>query len=326
MLSGYGNWKIKYVEEEGGILLLRAVTCDRDAVLPAEIDGVPVTGIWNYAMGPKDHTGKEEGTWIELEGAGGDGEKKWSNAGIRSLTLPESVRFIGEYAFHGMYDLEKLELFDVPVTWCAEACQNWFSLHEIIIRSWQGGQGNLAYLCEHFSAELDVRIFWEDGRTARLLFPEYLEVVTENTPARQFVTNTEGFGYPYHHLFRGGQLSFGLYDGEWEYALSHEAEDPEGLLTLAWYRLYWPEGLQDRFREGYQKYVSKNRMKLLDRLIREDAPGQLEKLLKLVPAERAELDRGCETARTLRRTACLAVLMQQIRGLVPAGRKKSFDL
>ena len=67
-------------------------------------------------------------------------------------------------------------------------------------------------------------------------------------------------------------------------------------------------------------------MKLLDRLIREDAPGQLEKMLKLVPAERAELDRGCETARTLRRTACLAVLMQQIRGLVPAGRKKNFDL
>ena len=47
-----GNWKLTIRREERGVVLLQAVTCDRRAVLPEQVQGLPVIGVGNHALSP----------------------------------------------------------------------------------------------------------------------------------------------------------------------------------------------------------------------------------------------------------------------------------
>ena len=56
-VSGPGNWRLQIGFRPKGIRILKAVTCDRSAVLPEEICGVPVTEIGEGALKPEDPRG-----------------------------------------------------------------------------------------------------------------------------------------------------------------------------------------------------------------------------------------------------------------------------
>ena len=45
-IPGSGNWRLTIRRETAGITLLRAATCDKRAVLPETLYGLPVTATW----------------------------------------------------------------------------------------------------------------------------------------------------------------------------------------------------------------------------------------------------------------------------------------
>ena len=51
-IPGSGNWRLTIRRETAGITLLRAATCDKRAVLPETLYGLPVTALWDHALSP----------------------------------------------------------------------------------------------------------------------------------------------------------------------------------------------------------------------------------------------------------------------------------
>ena len=51
-VSGSGNWRLTLRREAAGITILRAATCDRRAVLPERLSGLPVTALGDHALAP----------------------------------------------------------------------------------------------------------------------------------------------------------------------------------------------------------------------------------------------------------------------------------
>ena len=60
-ISGLTNWRLAVKREESGVTILRAVTCDENAVLPDELFGLPVTHLSDRALahGAKPAEGEE---------------------------------------------------------------------------------------------------------------------------------------------------------------------------------------------------------------------------------------------------------------------------
>ena len=79
---------ISYVITENNELVVMngRKTTMQDVVIPSEIDGIPVTGIVEWAF---------------------------SRANVQNITIPETVTFIGQSAFEGCANLEAV-LFDAP--------------------------------------------------------------------------------------------------------------------------------------------------------------------------------------------------------------------
>ena len=54
-VSGVSNWKLTIRREENHIVLLRGTTCDRRAVLPDNLFGLPVTVLGRHALSARPH-------------------------------------------------------------------------------------------------------------------------------------------------------------------------------------------------------------------------------------------------------------------------------
>ena len=49
-ISGLTNWKLTIRRENHGVTILRALTCDQNAILPDELFGLPVTALLDHAL------------------------------------------------------------------------------------------------------------------------------------------------------------------------------------------------------------------------------------------------------------------------------------
>ena len=83
-ISALSNWRLKLRREGEGVTILRAATCDRDAVLPDELFGLPVTRLSDRCLAP----GAADVPGEELELRCGVPEGDFDNRRIRRLTLP----------------------------------------------------------------------------------------------------------------------------------------------------------------------------------------------------------------------------------------------
>ena len=188
--------------------------------------------------------------------------------------------------------------------------------------------GNRPYLTavvRTLSQELDVIVRNADGAVLRLIFPEYIENYTENSPAHHFELKIVGGGYAYHGVFRAKKLAAADYDALWRDYVAAEHEE-ESALRLAFYRLRWPAELSDRAREQYASHLRMNlREALCFALHERDAHG-LRLLLELGVPDANALDFAMNESRTLRFTEATALLLEQRRGQAGAGRKKTFEL
>ena len=321
-ISGLTNWRLIVQREENGVTILRAITCDQNAVLPDELFGLPVTKLADRALahGATPLEGEEVRVY------GGPESEDWDNRNITALTLPRHLASTGDYAFMNLRSMETLRFYDGVQTFGSASFMNCrlFSRIELTRTGHEQGPA-LAGLVHNLPQELDVLIRKTDGAVLRLIFPEYFENYTENSPAHHFELKIVGGGYAYHGVFRNKTLILSDYDALWSDYIAAE-HDESSALRLAYYRLRYPAELSDRAASQYTAFLRQNLHGALSFALRERDAHGLGLLLKLGAIDAEALDAALNDARALRFTEATALLLEQRRAQAGAGRQKKFEL
>ncbi len=321
-ISGLSNWRLTIARRDDEIVILRAVTCDKQAELPEELFGLPVTVLGDHALAPNARPVEGETVTITCSPAGED----WDNRRLERLTLPAHLTKIEQYALYGCRTLHTLQLKDKIDHWGGGSLMNCRTLRTILLeRVGERHSAALDFLCSEIHEELQVILRETDGRETRLIFPEFTEAYEENCPAHHFDFKIYGGGHPYHHVFRDKQLHLRDYDHLWEKYLREEHE-PDCALRLACCRLRWPTDLSTAAAEQYRRYLEQHKQQaLLWQLDARDTAG-LTLLLDLLQPDPALLVILCDAARQRRDTQALALLLERQHRAQPKGFAKSFDL
>ena len=321
-LSGLGNWRLTVRRQSDGIVILRAVTCDEDAVLPDEMFGLPVIEIADRALS----AGQAEPEGEEVSVTCGIPKGEWSNRNIRCLTLPAALRTVSDYAFLNCSSMEKITLHDSVEAFAVSALMNCRSFREIRLLRDSPGQGpTLAAIIPWLSRELDVTIEETGAEKLRLIFPEFIEQYIENEPTHFFYYNIESAGFPYHHVFHDRQLSLADYDSLWSRYLS--AEHDEGAATrLAWWRLRYPRDLSEKAENEYRNYLCGNLGPAFDMAVKTRDISGLKMLLKKenIPSENLEAARA--KAAETGFTEAVALLLEAQHQRFSSGRRRKYEL
>ena len=252
IIPGSGNWRLILRREAEGITVLRAATCDKRAVLPETLCGLPVTALGDHALSPTAAPAEGEELLVTCGGAGDP--EIWTNRDLEDLTLPRSLRRMGDYALMNCGALRTLRLHDGIRIWGAAVLMNCRSLNTLHLTREEEQGDALAWFADELPWELDVTIRETDGSLFRLIFPEYREVYEENCPAHHFDYNISGAGYPYHHSFRRKKLDLRTYDELWPGFLGME-HDAGCAVRLAFWRLRYPVELTPRAEGQYLSYL-----------------------------------------------------------------------
>jgi len=231
---------------------------------------------------------------------------------------------VGDYALLNCSTLKTLRIRGVIRRWGGGTLMNCRALDTFHLEGAADQGETLAYLAGELSRELDVTLRGPGG-TARLLFPEYMELYEENCPAHHFDYSISGAGYPYHHCFRQKRLSFKEYDALWRDFLGMEHEEAAAI-RLAWYRLRWPVELSEGAAADYQAFLRARAGEALAFLLTEGGADGLPLLLELTEPGREALSAACAQSREGGNTAALAVLLEERHRRFPAGMEKSFAL
>ena len=321
-IKGLTNWRLTVRREAEAVTILRAVTCDREAALPDTLFGLPVTALADHALA----AGASPVEGEEIRVLGGAESEDWDNRNITALTLPRGLQSVGDYAFMNLRRMETLRFFDGVRAFGSASFMNCrlFSRVELTRVSHEQGPA-LASLVYSLPQELDVTIHSVDGATLRLIFPEYFENYTENSPAHHFELKIVGGGYAYHGVFRTKHLAVSDYDALWRSYLAGEHEE-ESALRLAFCRLRWPAELSDRAREQYAAYLRLHLRETLCYALHERDAHGLRLLLELGVPDADVLEFALNESRALRFTEATALLLEQRRKTPGTGKTKKFEL
>ena len=324
IITGVSNWNLVIRREGEGVTILHAQTCDKKAVLPEELFGLPVIALGPRALasGRAAPVGEE----VRVTCGGEDKDADWNNAKLEALTLPPALRRIGDYAFLNCFKLRRLEFWDDIAFWGGSALMNCREVDTFILHRTGAAQGeSLAYIADELSRELDVTIHLHGGGMARIIFPEYIELFEENVPNHHFDYTIYGAGYPYHRCFQKKKLELLNYDLLWPKFLKVEHKDATAL-AMAYYRLRFPAELTDQWREEYRAYLAAHAAEALAwRITARDGEG-LAFLLRTILPEKEALSAACDLARRLEMAEAVALLLEEQHKRFPAVRRRSFDL
>lgn len=323
-ISGAYNWKLVIRREETGIVILRAATCDRRAALPEELFGLPVTALADHALCPTARP--VEGEEVLVTRGLVRPDARWDNREVEELTLPVTLRRIGNYAFLNCRSLRILRMHDGVRFWGASAFMNCRLLdHLHLQRVDEEQRESLYYFVGEMSREVQVTLVSAEGETARLIFPEYQEIYEENVPHHQFEFHIQGAGYVYRQLFRNRQLALADYDALWKKFLGLEHE-PDCALRMAWRRLRWNAGLSAEHAETYRAYLRQHTAEAMEMLLAERDGSGLAFLLRQTEPDRELLASAAASARETGSAELLAILLEEQHKRFPVGRMKTFDL
>lgn len=321
-ISGLTNWRLTIRRDDHGITVLRALTCDKNAVLPERLFDLPVMALQDHALA----AGAAPVTGEELRILGGAESGDWDNRNITALTLPRFLQHIGSYAFMNLRSMETLHFFDNLRSVGSACFMNCRRFSRIELRRTGMHQGPaLAFLVQSLQQELDVTVHEADGSILRLIFPEYIENYIENNAAHHFELKIIGGGYAYHAAFRNKTLLLPEYDALWPAYIAQE-HDEESALRLAYSRFRYPTGLGEQAGERYAAYLRENIGRAISFALREKDMYGLRLLLDMDGLEKETFDTALSESRTLQMTEATAVLLEKRHTLSAAGRTRSFDL
>lgn len=344
--------QIAFRKKDGQAELVRMWSIQEKMVVPAWIDGCPVTKIGPYAFSAhKEGIEKDVLIWevpeglMESETAGSViGEEQWKDTNreplrcgtnIGEIHLPETVQVIGNYAFYGCINMKVFHGTD-RITRMGSGVFTGCRLSRVEIDFYDGEKSCLKEILTDIRYGITAILTncRETKRAvAKVVFPEFYADAVENTPARIVETHYYGSGGDYRECFYRRELDFQKYDSM--FVLSAARDQSEVTAEVALARLMYPLRLAEQARLSYEHYVRENVDKIAELCLE-----HLENHTALSVADPVDVLRFCcenkyfsrttlETAilkaSEKRQTEVLSILMDERQKHFPR-KKKTFDL
>lgn len=256
--------------KEGGACILRGYGASPFVVVPDEMEGIPVTELGDYCFSDSGKEGKD-GQFSAFQ-------RELSGKFIQKVSLPDSVKKIGNLAFYNCTGLEEIQMGPALAEFGSDAFMNCLHLKTIRIRCGIVEKNGLKQLLGQRTSDTTVIFEKENQVEAVLLYPEYYEMYDEVGPAHFFALNLTGEGFRARQCFREGIVDLSQYDGVFEQATAEES--PHTLCQMAVNRLCYPAGLSQEARARYQAYLGKQEEILVQDLIRAHSLEVLETLFQ----------------------------------------------
>lgn len=270
--------RIQYAKIKTGICILRCYGYEQTLVLPDKIEGCPVTALAPYACSSSD-PGDRWKNYEILETVLHEEEKLPGEARmlcgeeLTEVYLPRHLKKIGAYAFYFCRKLRTLhvqgELEEIEggaFMWCK-------GLNRLTFRNVPWENKVVYNVLSEFTQELEAELYFTNGTTLTLTFPEYYEESVENTPARIIDTHWHGSGYKYRQCFPERKLDLTGYDKLFPYAVANEL--PDTCVQLALNRLSYPLSLSEEAAVQYREFLAGHGKELVKRAVQQEDPDLL---------------------------------------------------
>lgn len=242
----------------GGARILRVYGDSPVPVVPAALDGVPVAEIGAYCFA--DRRPADDPTFRFWSSDGSPREEvshEVTGNFVRQVTLPGTVSVLNNGAFYNCRQLEELRIgrgASAALGLGSDLFTNCRQLRRFVLDAAPDAPTGLIRLVGAVSADIEA-VFAPDGEPqAALFFPEYSELLDENTPAHIFNHSIEGIGYRYRQCFEGGVLRPEEYDAAFDQATVGESSST--LCRIAMDRLRYPFALRQ---ESWDRYTAQLR-------------------------------------------------------------------
>lgn len=231
---------------KGGARVLRVLGDSPCPAVPALAGGLPVVEIGPYCFADRPVEGRT--LWPE------DSAETHPVTGnfVEEVTLPDTLRVLHSAAFYNCRRLRRVELGAGVESLGSDLFTNCRALREFALRAAPDAATGLKKLLGAVSA--DVSVVFLDAPGARLFYPEYMELLDENTPAHIFNHSIEGEGYRMRQCFAGGGVDYAAYDATFAQACVGEPESK--MVRMALGRLLHPFALREDARTDYEFYLA----------------------------------------------------------------------
>ena len=257
----HGTQQYWYMEEteSGGVRLLRCYGDSPAIAVPGEADGYPVTEIGDYCFA--DSARAQEAPEKP------DGTRTLSGEYIQRVTLPDSIKKLGNLAFYNCKNLQELCFGRDLTSVGSDTFMNCGSLHRFRVSGNMRQETGLKQLLAQRMCSMDVFFMEGQSTVGRLLYPEYEEYHDEIGPAHIFAMSIRGEGFRARQCFREGIVSLRDYDEIFEQACAEESA--ETLCRLAGERLAYPVELEEEAKRRYLEYLQEHQEALAKLLVEE---------------------------------------------------------
>ena len=298
-----------YEKKGNSAVIRRCFSRDTKAVIPEEIDGLPVTEIGAYAFSAHLDEAvfqKElaEGKIRISRSVFGEKNLPVLDAKLEEVVFPLSVVRVGRYCFYNCDYLKKLSFGDGLKDWGSGVFTGCHHIRSICMAVSGDGSSMLKDMLDEIREELCVDYIelknqgadrttdperpYRAPVTARLMFPEFYEEGVENTPARILETHVHGSGILYRNCFQGRKIDFYQYDNAFPHAMAQESG--EFVLQLALWRLRYPKELSGRAREGYLDFLKNHVREYAEFLVKSRQIEEIRLVCRTLEEEKNELE------------------------------------
>lgn len=230
----------------------RCCTYGNEAELPEEIEGFSVTELAPYAFSAhmdeeKLEEGLKKGT-IRLWGE--DEAPVLKGMELHALYLPKTLKKIGAYAFYNCNALEEFHFYGELRDLGAGLFTGCHHIRRLEITLQEERTTCLQDILMEVPEK--IQVVFHGLEENHVLFPEFFEEGTENTPARNLSSTMHGSGMSYRNCFYQKRFDYRAYDSKFYWATVNE--DFDTVLDLAQQRLQFPVELSMEAKETYENW------------------------------------------------------------------------
>ncbi len=263
----------EYFIQNQEIVITRCFGTGDEVCVPEQIGGLPVRELADHAFAPEPTVRwPNQPRYRAAAGEGtGSSEEETPVCGemVAYVSLPRTLRRIGDYAFYQCFQLKELSVYGGELHLGGGV---FVGCHQVgLIRVQEAEQESFALkdILSELHHELDVRLDFADGSRMKLVYPEYYEESKENTPARIIEIKFEGTGYKYRQCFAGRKVDLRAYDRLFPLAVAQEYMSTR--IRMAQYRLRYPRELGEEAAAAYLEFLRREyRENIKDILERRD--------------------------------------------------------
>lgn len=332
-----------YERKGNSAVIWRCFSHDRNAVIPAEIDGYPVTELAPYAFSAhmdqaafekerrlgKIHFYVPEILYGQSENESHELAPVLCGDVLEELVLPPSIRRVGRYCFYNCSNLRSLTFWSVLEDWGSGVFTGSHKISRMCIHVISGQPSSLKQVLDEIYEVLYTRYILEApvGQTAKteegiasLVFPEYYVEGVENTPARILEEHIHGTGMKYRNCFKGKEFDFRQYDSLFAHAVVQEPEKVVEKLAVG--RLRYPYQLLQGAKEQYMSYVQEHAGAIADWMLEEQDMEGFRWLLTVMQKSESVMAHITETAAKLHHAEAASLLMEACRSRETSGEKR----